>query len=123
MRRLPSIRRLPRRIPIEKAPCQSSRGFFPFAAERNASLLRWRCQCGLLVGQPDAGAAAELRAILVGLEPDGADAVGSELLVAVLGIAGHADRADDLAGSVADLQPTALREDLAAACAHGRAQG
>src|SRR5262245_18566763 len=76
----------------------------------------WRpCQCGSLVGQPDAGAPAELRAVLIGLEPDGANAVGGELLVTVLGIAGHADRADDLAGGVADLQSAALREDLVAA--------
>src|SRR5262245_28792261 len=73
---------------------------------------------GSFVGQPDAGAAAELGAVLVGLESDRADAVGGELLVAVLGVAGHADRADDLTGGVADLQPAALGKDLVA----GRAQ-
>src|SRR6516225_1019058 len=48
------------------------------------------------VGQPDPATAAHGRAVLVGLEADRADAVGGELLVAVLGVAGDADRADDL---------------------------
>src|SRR5262245_65570159 len=64
------------------------------------------------VGQPDPVAAAHGRAVLVGLEADRADAVGGELLVAVLGVAGDADRADDLARGIANLQNDALGKDL-----------
>src|SRR2546428_1357420 len=64
------------------------------------------------VGQPDAAAAAHGRAVLVGLEADRADAVGGELLVAVLGVAGHSDRADDLARGIANLQTAALGKNL-----------
>src|SRR6516165_4435876 len=64
------------------------------------------------VGQPDPATAAHGRAVLVGLEADRADAVGGELLVAVLGVAGDADRADDLPRGVANLQTAALGENL-----------
>ena len=57
-------------------------------------------------------------AVLVGLEPDRAHAVNGKLLVAVLGIAGHSDRADDLAIGVANLHAAAFGENLVA----GRAQ-
>src|SRR5690348_12660806 len=64
------------------------------------------------VGQPDPATAADGGAILVGLEADRADAVGGELLVALLGIAGDADRADDFARGVANLQTAALGKNL-----------
>src|SRR3981081_2509943 len=70
------------------------------------------------IRQPDPAAAAAVGAILVGLEADGADAMGGELLVAVLGVAGDPDRADHLALRIADLQSAALGEHLLA----GRAQ-
>src|SRR5262245_26030219 len=111
MRRPPSTRQPPPRIPIEKAPCESSRGFLAFRS--GGGMLahvpeKWEpvfrsghaqdqggaANAGSFVGQADAGAAAEPGTVLVGLEPDGADAVGGELLVAILGIAGDADRAD-----------------------------
>src|SRR5260221_13901204 len=64
------------------------------------------------VGQPDPATAADGGAILVGLEADRADAVGGELLVALLGIAGDPDRADDFARGVANLQTAALGKNL-----------
>src|SRR5262249_33978510 len=64
------------------------------------------------VGQPDAAAAAHGRAVLVGLEADRADAVGGELLVALLSVAGDADCADDLARGIANLQTAALGRDM-----------
>src|SRR5262245_65143778 len=83
--------------------------FLEFRSKANASALS---QLLSSVGQPDAATAAHGRAVLVGLEPDRADAVGGELLVALLGIAGHADRADDLARGIANLQTAALGKDL-----------
>src|SRR5258708_39301202 len=68
----------------------------------------------LLVGQPDPRVASQVLAVLVGLEAGRADAVRGQLLVAVLGVAGDADRADHLAVVVADLQPAAFGKDLVA---------
>src|SRR4051812_19102890 len=72
----------------------------------------------LRVGQTDPAPAAEILAVLVGLEPERAHAVNGELLVALLGIAGHSDRADDLAVGVANLHAAAFGENLVP----GRAQ-
>src|SRR5262249_11907216 len=84
---------------------------FVFRFEANAPP-QWMSR----VGQPNAAPAAHgRRAVLVGFEPDGADAMGGELLVALLSIAGHADRADDLARPIANLQAAALRKNLLAA--------
>src|SRR5262249_53963774 len=85
---------------------------FVFRFEANATP-QWMSR----VGQTDAAPAAHgRRAVLVGFEPDGADAMGGELLVALLRIAGDADRADDLARAIANLQPAALGKNLLAAC-------
>src|SRR5215469_1251114 len=54
-------------------------------------------------------------AVIIRLEPGRADAVGGELLVAVLGIAGDPDRADHLAVGIADQKPAAFGKDLVAA--------
>src|SRR5262249_22601244 len=54
-------------------------------------------------------------AIRVGLQPRGVNAVDREFLVPNFGVAGHPDRADDLAFVVTDQHATALREDLIAA--------
>src|SRR5262249_53736741 len=67
------------------------------------------------VGEPDSAAPAQGGAVLVGLEPDRPDAVSGELLVALLGVAGHPDGADDLARAVANLQAAALGKKLLAA--------
>src|SRR5262249_35558052 len=63
------------------------------------------------VCQADTAAAAEPGAVLVGLEPNRANAVGGKLLVPLLGIAGDADRADHFALGTADLQPAAFGKD------------
>src|SRR5262249_56770450 len=110
-------RRVPPRIPIARARCDSSRWLSCISQRREILVPRGgAANAGSFIGQPDAGAAAELRAVLVGLEPDGADAVGGELLVALLRIAGDADRADDLARAIANLHPAALGKNLLAAC-------
>src|SRR5262249_51912651 len=83
--------------------------FSGFAAHADASAISKLLSS---VGQPDAATAADSGAILVGLEADRMDAVGGELLVALLGIAGDADRADDFAGGVANLQTAALGKNL-----------
>src|SRR5438552_566369 len=95
----------------EQRPCQSSPSFFAFRVwKANAS------PQGLSpVGEPDAAPAPQRRAVLIGFEPDRADAVGGKLLVALLRIAGDADRADDLARVIANLQPATLGKDLFAA--------
>src|SRR6202162_5834240 len=72
----------------------------------------------LLVGQPDAGMASHAFEIRVGFQAGRMDAMGGELLVAVLGVAGDADGADDLPVGAADLQAAALGKNLLAACAH-----
>src|SRR5258708_2915764 len=63
---------------------------------------------GLCIGEPDAAAAAQAFAVRVGLDADRADAEGGELLVAVLGVAGHPHRADHLALRIAHLPPASL---------------
>src|SRR5882724_5743150 len=87
--------------------------FAPGRLPRQAGALR--CRSHLFVGQSDTRIAAELLAVVVGLEAGCMDAVGGELLVAILGIAGNPDRADHLAGLVADLQAAAFGKDLVAA--------
>src|SRR2546430_15049105 len=72
----------------------------------------------LLVRQPDPGGAPQPGAVVVGFEAGRADAVGGELLVAVLGVAGDPDGTDDFARAVADLQSPAFGKDLIAAGAH-----
>ena len=68
---------------------------------------------GLFVREPDTPAASDdVGAVLVGLEPDRTDAMGGELFVTVLGVAGDTDRADHLALRVADLQAAALGKNL-----------
>src|SRR5262249_30761095 len=67
------------------------------------------------VGQPHAAAAAGPGEVVVGLEPDSADAVEREHVVHLLRVARDADGADDLALSVADQLAAALVEDLVAA--------
>src|SRR5215510_1127643 len=69
----------------------------------------------LLVGQPDTRIATEALAVVIGLEAGGMDAMGGEFLVAILGVAGDPDRADDIALLVANLQAPALGKDLIAA--------
>src|SRR5215831_11275445 len=54
-------------------------------------------------------------AIRVGVQPRDVDAVHGKLLVAVLGVAGHADRANDCAAGIADQHAAAFRKDLIAA--------
>src|SRR5689334_13991956 len=54
-------------------------------------------------------------AVVIGLEPRRMDAVRRELLVAVLRVAGDADRTDHFAVGVADQEATALGKDLLAA--------
>ena len=68
-------------------------------------------RCGRVLRE-QADAPAHAAAILVGLEAGGVNAVNGELFVAVLGIAGNADGADDLAVVVADQHAAALGEDL-----------
>src|SRR5262249_3289777 len=80
-----------------------------FAADANANAILPLLSS---VGQPDPVAAAHGGAILVGLEADRMDAVGGELLIALLGIAGDADRAEDFAGGFANLQTAALGKNL-----------
>src|ERR1700733_16251224 len=63
-----------------------------------------------LLYQPDAP--AHVAAILVGLEAGGMDAVGGELLVALPGIAGDADRADDFAIGIAAQQAAVFGKQL-----------
>ena len=58
---------------------------------------------------------AHAGAILVGLQSRGMDAVDRQLLVAILGIAGDADRADDFAVIVADQHAAAFGKNLLAA--------
>src|SRR5882757_9915867 len=70
------------------------------------------------VGQADPAAAPQISTVFVRLETDRTHAVNSELLVALLGIARHPDRADDLAIGVADLHAPAFGENLIA----GRAE-
>src|SRR5882757_2717408 len=70
------------------------------------------------VGQTDTAAAPQIGAVFVRLETDRTHAVNGELLVAVLGIARHPDRPDDLAVGVADLHASAFGENLVA----GRAE-
>src|ERR1700733_10974260 len=57
-------------------------------------------------------APAHIAAIFIGLEAGGMDAVGCELLVALSGIAGDADSADDLAIGVADQQAAGFGKQL-----------
>src|SRR5262249_4980798 len=99
--------RRPQPISLDERPCGSSRSSGILAA--NASAISRLLSS---VGQPDAAAAAHGRAVLVGLEADRADAVGGELLVALLSVAGDADCADDLARGIANLQTAALGKDL-----------
>src|SRR5260370_4990924 len=54
-------------------------------------------------------------AIGIGLQARGVNAVDRKLLVAVFGIAGHADRAYDFAFGIADEHAAALRKNLIAA--------
>src|SRR5215472_10826269 len=54
-------------------------------------------------------------AIRVDLEPRSADAMDGELFVAVLGITGHPDRANDFAARIADQHAAAFGKDLIAA--------
>src|SRR6266480_3233776 len=95
----------------EQRPCQSSPSFFQFRACKANAIVQLLSP----VGEPDAAPAPQRRAVLVGFQPDRADAVGGKLLVALLGIAGDADRADDLARVIANLQPAALGKNLLAA--------
>src|SRR5881392_1903995 len=67
----------------------------------------------MLRGQTDAPTHAH--AIGIGLQPRRVNAVDRKLLVAVFGIAGHADRAYDFALRIADEHAAALRENLIAA--------
>src|SRR5262245_45085362 len=60
----------------------------------------------------------EIRAVVVGFEPRGADSVRGQLLVALLSVAGDADRADHLAACVADEHAAALSEDAPFRGAH-----
>src|SRR5262245_63447443 len=80
-----------------------------FCSATNASAIS---QLLSSVGQPDPAAAAHGRAVLVGLEADRADAVGGELLVALLGVAGHSNRADDLARGIANLRSADIGKNL-----------
>src|SRR5947207_552003 len=95
----------------EQRPCQSSPSFFQFRACKANAIVQLLSP----VGEPDAAPAPQRRAVLVGFQPDRADAVGGKLLVALLGIAGDADRADDLARVIANLQPAALGKNRLAA--------
>src|SRR5262249_51291213 len=54
-------------------------------------------------------------AIRVDLEPRSVDAMDGELFVAVLGITGHPDRANDFAARIADQHAGAVGKDLIAA--------
>src|SRR3954469_22971107 len=86
--------------------------FAPRRFPRQAGPLRRRSH--LFVGQSDTRITAELLAVVVGLEAGRMDAMGGEFLVAVLGVAGDPDRADHIAGLVADLQAAAFGKDLVA---------
>src|SRR5262249_58514006 len=61
---------------------------------------------------PDVHPPPHRLAVVVGLQPGRVYAVRGEFLVAVLGVAGDADRADHLAVRVADQQAAALADDL-----------
>src|SRR3954451_20271260 len=61
---------------------------------------------------------AHVLAVFVGPQADRMDAMGGQFLVAVLGVAGDADRANDLTVLVADLHAAAFGEDLVAADIH-----
>src|SRR6516165_2188651 len=54
-------------------------------------------------------------AIRIDLESRGADTVDGQLVVTVLGIAGHSDRANDFAVRIADQHAAAFGKDLLAA--------
>src|SRR5258707_8447658 len=97
----------------ERRPSPSSRAFLRLRAWiRKANAIT---QLLSPVGQPNATPAPQGRTVVVGFEPDRLDAMDGELLVALLRIAGDADRADDLARPVANLQPATLGKNLLAA--------
>src|SRR5215471_14357070 len=66
----------------------------------------------LPVRQPHVDLAPHVSTIVVGLQARGVNAVDRELPVAILGVSGHPDRADDLPADVADLHAAALRKEL-----------
>src|SRR5712692_1883603 len=99
-------------LPRAAGMCVLSRYFIPAGMLIQPVPL---CQPRSCVGQPNTAAASDAGTVLVGLEADGANAVGGKLLVAILGVAGDADGADDFAVGSANLQPAAFRKDLVAA--------
>src|SRR5581483_3067768 len=66
----------------------------------------------VLVAGPDADLPAHVPAVFVGLQPRRMDAVNGEFLVAVFGIAGDADCADDIAVIVTDHHAAAFGKEL-----------
>src|ERR1700735_710964 len=60
----------------------------------------------------EANAPAHAAAVIVGLQPGGVNTVDRKLLVAIFGIAGNADRADDLAVVAADQHAAAFGKNL-----------
>src|SRR5712691_5874106 len=96
-------------FPPPMVPCWAFRvepQFAPCRPPRQAGELQRRSH--LFVGQSDTRIAAELFAVVIGLEAGRMDAVGSELLVAILGVTGDSDRPDHLASLVTDLQAAAF---------------
>src|SRR5580704_11809578 len=79
------------------------------------SPLSWGRASGSGVAFEQSDAAAHRSAIFVCLEAGGMDAEDAKLLVAVFGIPGHSDRAQDFAVVIADQPAAAFRENLLAA--------